>query len=312
MGAPPGQHSGVPQFDPGMQRAIAAHGGVLSRAELLALGLSSSAIVRRVRSGELRTVVPGVYRPATVPMSPELELRAIALRFGSDGTISGRSAAWWHGLTRMAARPAEVVLSPDRWHSQWPGLIVSRRRLHPADRMVLRGVPVTGRARTVLDCAASADAENIRDTALQRGTTIRSLELALERLGPGRGATAARRLVAEAKDGGVSHYERVLLRPLQRSGSERWTAGLWVRVSSIQEYWVDLAAEVVRLAVEVDGWRVHSQAEAYHSDRERQNALVGAGWTILRYTPRQLRDDLDAVVTEILRVTSMLRQGCAN
>ena len=62
--------------------------------------------------------------------------------------------------------------------------MASRRPLDRADRMMLRGLPVATRARTVLDCADQADAEDIRDRALQRGTTILSLETALHRYGP--------------------------------------------------------------------------------------------------------------------------------
>lgn len=43
-----------------------------------------------------------------------------------------------------------------------------------------------------------------------------------------------------------------------------------------------------------------------HTDRDRQNVLVAAGWTVLRYTPRHLRDDLPGVVAEIVAVQARL------
>ncbi len=297
------------RFEPAVQRIVAAHHGVVSRKELLSLGLSSSAIARRLVSGELHAVVPGVYRPAAIRPCPEITLRAVALRVGPDGVIAGRWAAWWHGLSRATVGPVSIIVPPGRWPSTVTGLTVSRRVLDRADRTTIRGLALTGRARTVLDCAGWIDAEDIRDAALQRGTSIWSLERALERYGPGRGVVVARRLVDEARGGGVSRPERVLVQSLRSRGRERWTAGHWIRLAAAEEYWLDLAIEELRLAVEVDGWTVHSRADKYDTDRERQNALVGAGWTVLRYTPRRLREDLDGTVTEILDLAAALRRN---
>jgi len=66
--------------------------------------------------------------------------------------------------------------------------------------------------------------------------------------------------------------------------------------------------EDLKLCIEVDGWRVHSRAEAFHTDRDRQNVLALAGWTVLRYTPRRLRDDMDGAVAEIEAMAAALRQ----
>jgi len=292
-----------------IQRTLAEHSGVISRAELLEIGLSSSAVNRRLRSGEFRAVLAGVYRPAVVPVTPELKLRAVALRVGPDGVIAGRWSAWWHGLTKAARGSVSVVVPPRTWPSTLSGVTVARRRLDPADRVKVRGLAVTGRARTVLDCAGEDDAESIRDSALQRGTTVWSFDRALERYGPGRGVVAARRLVEQARPGGVSPPERVALHALLRRGPETWTGGVRVPVGPAEEYVLDLVVEELRLAVEVDGWRVHSTAEAYHRDRARQNRLIEASWTVLRLTPRQLRDDLDGEVAAILRVAAKLRGG---
>lgn len=304
---PPRQHRGVRPSDQALREALAAQKGIVSRAQLLAVGLSASSIARRVTAGELCVVVPGVYRSATSMLTPELRLRATALRL-PDLVIIGRWAAWWHDIAGPPHGSMTIIVPPGGSRPSWPGLTVLRRRLDRADRMIVRGLPVTTRARTVLDCAGGAEAEDIRDRALQRGTTILSLEAALERMRPGHGSTAARRLVEPIRKGGVSPPERDLRRTLTRASDSRWRCGLWVWAAG-RECWLDLAVEDIRLAVEVDGWTVHSRGEAYHDDRRRGNMLVKAGWTVLRYTPRQLRDDMPRVIAEIRSVEAQLFAG---
>lgn len=298
----------MPTFDPAVQKVLVAHGGVISRRELLGLNVSSSAIARRVSSGELQTVVPGVYRPSTTPMTAELRLRATVLRLGPAAVVAGRSAAWWHNLTKVNSESCVVILPPTRGHARWKGVTVIRTSLDSADRTTLRGLAVTARARTVLDCAGSWDADDIRDSALQRGTTVWSMERALDRLPARNGSNTARRLVLAAQDCAVSPPERLALHALLHAGPERWTAGLRIQVGPAHERWLDLVIEDIKLCVEVDGWKVHSRAESFHTDRERQNAITLVGWTVLRYTPRQLRDDLDGAVAEILGMAATLRR----
>lgn len=283
--------------DQALREALAAHGRIVSRAQLLAADLSASSIARRVKAGELVALVPGVYRHATTEPTPDLRLRAIAMRL-PDAVIAGRWAAWWHDLAGPTKDPVTIIVPADGFQPSWPDLTVLRRPLHRADRMILRGLPITTRARTVLDCAGRADADDIRDRALQRGTTILSLESALERKRPGHGTTAARRLVEPIRQGGVSPPERDLRRALTQVAGSHWRCGLWVWATG-RECWLDLAVKEIKLAVEADGWKVHSQGDAFHTDRARQNALTRAGWTVLRYTPRQLREDMAGVIAEI-------------
>jgi very-short-patch-repair endonuclease len=38
------------------------------------------------------------------------------------------------------------------------------------------------------------------------------------------------------------------------------------------------------VAVEIDGFAFHHAPDRFQRDRTRQNALVGLGWTVLRFT----------------------------
>ena len=51
--------------------------------------------------------------------------------------------------------------------------------------------------------------------------------------------------------------------------------------------------------MEIDGWSAHSDRESFERDRRRQNALVNAGYVVLRFTWRDLKDRPDDVVAEM-------------
>jgi len=50
----------------------------------------------------------------------------------------------------------------------------------------------------------------------------------------------------------------------------------------------DIVFDILKLVVEVDGWAFHTTPERFQRDRGRQNRLVAAGWTVLRFTWRDL------------------------
>jgi very-short-patch-repair endonuclease len=62
---------------------------------------------------------------------------------------------------------------------------------------------------------------------------------------------------------------------------------------------LDLAFPGARVLVEVDGWAHHRDLPAFRRDQERQNALVLAGWTVLRVNRHDLEADPDGVLATI-------------
>jgi len=66
-------------------------------------------------------------------------------------------------------------------------------------------------------------------------------------------------------------------------------------------YRVDVGFPVQRVAVEIDGWAWHSDSERFRQDRQRQNAMVNAGWRVLRFTWHDLAEQPDAVIDQIRR-----------
>ncbi|PZS16547.1 MAG: hypothetical protein DLM60_15325 [Pseudonocardiales bacterium] len=60
-----------------------------------------------------------------------------------------------------------------------------------------------------------------------------------------------------------------------------------------------LAFPVQRVGIEVGGWAWHMTADRFVANRRRQNALVNARWTVLRFTWHDLDARPDDVLNKI-------------
>lgn len=126
--------------------------GVVGRTQLLTLGLSSSAIDRRIRAGLLVTLHRGVYAVGHRRLTQDGFWLAAVLATGPGAALSHRDAAALHGLGRWTTGPVEVT-TPGHAIGE-PGVrAYERRRLETADVTVVAAIPVTTVARTLVDLA---------------------------------------------------------------------------------------------------------------------------------------------------------------
>lgn len=281
--------------------------GLITRAQVSACGISSSAWCRRVNAGIWRKVFPGVYLMSVVALSPEVRIHAVMLWLGPTTTLCGPWAAWRHGLIDRPRGPISVTVPASRRVRHPSDVDVRRKDLLKEDRTVVRGVPATTRALTALECADLPDGLAILDRAMQLGTTRRSLTAAIERLTRSRTAVPARAVLRRTADGAVSHAERRFARLMREASIGEFTPGVWVEVEGAR-FWLDFACEELRIGIEIDGWRVHSTGAAFHTDRARGNQLVRGGWMMLHYTPLQLDESPAGVVDEVRQVIAARRR----
>ena len=127
--------------------------GVVSLAQLGALGIGSRAAQRRAQAGRLRRVHRGVYAMGGAVLPREGRWLAAVMACGQGAVLSHVSAAvHWNLLNYEPARPE--VTAPAS-HKGVPGIRLHRSHsLDAQDTTNHQGIRTTTLARTLLDIAA--------------------------------------------------------------------------------------------------------------------------------------------------------------
>ncbi|HZP29935.1 MAG TPA: DUF559 domain-containing protein, partial [Acidimicrobiia bacterium] len=218
---------------------------------------------------------------------------AAVLAVGGMAAVSHRAAADLHGLW-TSQPPAIEITTTEKLSPDLEGVTVHRiADLHERWITEVDGIPCTTAARTLVDLGAVMPDEVVAkclDRALGRGLVgVDSVKAALDAVARrGRSGVGVARRVLEphlASEPVAGVFEARMARLLAAEGLppavpeyEVWTdAGAFVAR-------VDFAYRELRLAIEVDGFAAHSSVDAFRRDRARQNGLVAAGWTVLRFT----------------------------
>src|SRR3954454_9159982 len=98
--------------------------GVVSRAQLVALGFGAQAIKHRVRRGRLHPVARGVYAVGRRELTREGRWMAAVLTCGPKAVLSHGSAAALWGIGPEWRLEVSIPLSLDR---RRPGIVIHRR-----------------------------------------------------------------------------------------------------------------------------------------------------------------------------------------
>jgi very-short-patch-repair endonuclease len=266
--------------------------GAVARRQALEVGMSPSAITRRVKAGVLRQIMSGVYVVAGHEITWKTRLMAAVL-WGGEGTVaSHRAAAAVWGLPGSSSSTVEIT-TPSK--KAMRGVVVHRRSITKRHTKCMADIPVTSIHRTLIDLGdvVSRDrVEDALDNALLRGLTSADyLAKELARLG-----TKGRRGAATLG----SWLERRFIRFL----GEKLPP--FKREHPSLQYFIDFAWPEALLAVEVHGMKWHLIRLRWPRDLVRHNELSEAGWTILHLTWKEIRDEPDKVLQQILNIYDRL------
>lgn len=291
-----------------MQELAARQHGVVTWADLAERGVQRHVLESRLRSGWLRRLHRGVYGvgPVARPLEPEMAgIRAC----GPTAVVSYGSAALRHQFLRTRTTTADQVVEVTirRGNRSHPNLLVHRHPdLRAAEITTLDGIPFTEPARTLLDLAtvlAGSDLERAVATALRLDPGVHDRLLSSIERHPHRGGVQLLRTMLERPDQLAftrSEAERLFLELIRGYHLPAPRVNSLVRGLEVDFYW-----PAHRLIVEIDGFAHHSSPAALDRDHDRDAMLRTAGYTVLRFTWRQVTTGRRKTVVRLAQALTM-------
>ncbi len=254
-----------------------------------------------------RRLSRGQYAWVGLPQDATLKLEAVARRVPAKYAFSGPTAARLLGLDIAWCEPIEVTIGRDVPVRARAGVKLRRAGLPESDVVVRHGFRTTSPMRTICDLGSRADAvESVVavDMALRAGLVQLSRLTSHVRTHSGeKGIKRLRRAVRLADPRSESPMEtrlRMLLIRARLPGPAvqaelRDASGHFIARADL--YYPDR-----RLVIEYDG---ENHKDRLVADLRRQNALVNAGYHLLRFTAADLRAP-ESVVAHVRRARAVL------
>ncbi len=271
--------------------------GVVALWQLREVGLSAGAARQRVNDHRWRRVHVGVYAAGHAPLTVRARYAAAVLACGPDAALSHRSAADLRSL-RDSARFAIDVSSPTRRGRGRHGIDAHRgESLLARDVERVDAIPCTSVARTLLDLAEVINRRAL-ERACERAEILRVFDLravddVLARAAGRPGAARLADVVARLRPGDTltkSDLEERFLALCRATDLPLPEINAWIALEPLGVE-ADALFRAARVDVELDGRDVHMTPDAFERDRLRDQRLQVAGWRVLRFTGRQLKDD---------------------
>jgi very-short-patch-repair endonuclease len=279
--------------------------GVVTRRQLLDLGLSSKAIQHRIERRRLHPLWQGVYAVGREEVDKLGRWRAAVLACGPEALLGYRSAAALWGMTERAPETIEIVV-PSHVRRRHPGIRVHRRAaIRSEDWCVHHGIAVTRPAATLIDCASQVGRRTLEAmvNAADRLDLIdpEALRREIQTTPPRPGLPALRWLLdRDAFRRTDSELERRFLALIRSARLPIPQTQVQVNGLRVDFHWPALG-----LVVETDGLRYHRTPIQQARDLKREQDHVAAGLTAMRFTAGQVRDEPSVVLA---RLTTVIRR----
>jgi hypothetical protein len=283
--------------------------GAIARRQAMAAGATSKQITRRLANrrwehvGEDVIVIPGVHRTWRLRVM-------IATLAGPGGWACRRTAAALYRLPGFAENRVEIVRAVTACSLSALAVVHRSRWLPPWHLTVVDGIPVTTPARTLFDLGAVVSFPRLerainnalimrlvsyeeldamlQEMALRGRSGTRPFRRVLEKLGPGKSATAS-----ELED----EFEALLIaagEPIPERqvdvGGAKWIGR------------VDYRDRGTPVIFEIDGRTYHQQMLEAEADADRDAELAAAGFALLRIKRHQLKNRPEWVLEKVREI----------
>ena len=292
-------------------KLIESQHGVISRRQLLALGISMKTVDRRIATGRLHVVWRGVYAVGRPRLSRSGWWSAAVLACGEGAVLSHTSAAELWGIRKPNIVNEEEVDRPATIHVSVPadrtrrlaGIVAHRRiAIGLRDRTRSNGIPITSPARTLIDLAIVLQPSQL-EAAVNAADKLDLIDPDALRdevdKHQGMDGVAGLRRILDRRTFSLteSELERRFVPLARRAGLPLPMTQQRVNGFRVDFFWPDL-----KLVVETDGLRYHRTPSQQSKDRIRDQAHVAAGFVVLRFTHAQVVFNPDQVIKTLREV----------
>ncbi len=273
--------------------------GLITRAQLMALGFSRAQVATLIGTGFLVPIHPGVYRCQGAPPCWLQDALAVVLAAGPAAVASHDTAVGVHGLQTNWAHRLHATVAMTTSAVVRGATVHRTRSLEKQDLTVVSFVPVTSFPRTAIDLARTWPAGRLQwlvDRALVAGiTTAEGMKEAIDRLGGGRHAMAKLLKIIERRLTEPAGMESTGQMEAYRILVDHGFPAPFVEFPIKDERGIvvaraDLAFDVVTYDIEYDGRDAHFNPVANEADRQRDLVLDALGWKVSRITAIDIAD----------------------
>ena len=259
----------------------------------------------QLRHGDVVRLSRDTYLPRALLHDVTVRITAVLLTAPPHAVVSHVTAAMLWGLAipmqRDDSRVHLTVATGSAVRSR-ADRSIHRGPLLPGEVVERLGFRLTTPPRTWRDLAATLTPPAllaVTDQLLAHWCAPAELEAELRLRRSGRGSARARAVLPVADPRSDSPMESVLRWLMHAAGVPTPELQYLIRTAE-GEFRADFAWPELKVLVEFDG-AVHRERGVFVRDLRRQNALVAAGWTILRFSGADVLGRPEEVVAQIMR-----------
>ena len=289
--------------DPRIAQIAGVQHGLVTAAQLRAIGVSPASMSARAVDGRLHRIYRGVYAVGHRTLTEHARRRAALMALPGGALFSHRTAAALHGLlVNPLSAPLDLLVVAKCARNR-PGLrIRATRQLPSQDRATAHGLPVTSVARTLVDISSTTDEPTVRrafhEADVARTLDVLAINEVLTRLGNRPGAAILRGLIAAPPETSETFVE-AYLGICTHFGVDRPSVDVHLDIGLPTLGQIDLVYEHAKVIIELDGAQTHMTRKRFEEGRRRDPYLSARGWLTLRFTWRRIHHDAAAVASEV-------------
>jgi very-short-patch-repair endonuclease len=286
-------------LDKRIDEIAARQHGVIALRQLEALGLGRRGVSKRAGGGRLHRIHQGVYAVGHRGLSLHGRFMAAVLACGEGAVLSHGSAAVLWKLLKPLDGPIHVSVPSASGRRRRRGIHLHRTPAlagsSPSPSYLQqeggrRGRPLTTRRDNIPVTTVPRTIEDLRATSFPPRLLRRAIRQA--------------EFMGLRLDGIESDRSRSDLETLFLDLCRRYRLPLPEVNVKLGRWEVDFLWRAKRLVVETDSWTYHRGSVAFEDDHARDLDLRAAGYTVLRFTDRQMEEEPGRVVADVTRALS--------